>query len=88
MTPGKGSVFLLRRLCIVALPEQYDAKMVRAVLQEIAYFRALVTGKGFLDGSLNGSLGGSLGGSLVGSSGGTFDASISKDTDVEDDWVI
>jgi len=61
MTPGKGSVFLLRRLNIVTLPEQYDAKMVRTVLQEIAYYRALVTGEGFLDGSLNGSLGGSLG---------------------------
>jgi len=75
MTPGKGSVFLLRRLNVVSLPKQYDAKMVREVLQEIAYFRALVTGEGFLDGSLNGSSGGSSG--LNASSG----------LDTEDEWV-
>lgn len=47
MAPGKGSVFLVRRRAILRLPDQYDASMVRNVLQEIAYFRVSAFGSHF-----------------------------------------
>jgi len=56
MTPGNGSVFLVRRRSIVNLPKDYNGDGLHRVLQEIAYFRALVMGDGFVIGSLDGTL--------------------------------